>query len=34
MSEILNDSFTSVANSDRWDGFWNKESGFDVISGF
>ena len=34
MSEILADSFASVADGDSWDGFWNEESDFDVISGF
>jgi hypothetical protein len=34
MIEILSDSFTSVADGDSWYGFWNKESDFDVLSGF
>ena len=34
MSEILSDSFTSVADGDSWDGFGNKENDFDVVSGF
>jgi len=34
MGEILTDPFASVISSIGCDGFGNKESGFDVISGF